>query len=50
MISRRVREVEHATFAPSVLSVTGGIGPCASVVTKRLGSLLAENMTFLIAQ
>ena len=39
---QRVREVEHATFAPFVLSVTGGIGPCASVVTKRLGSLLAE--------
>ena len=39
---QRVREVEHATFAPFVMSVTGGIGPCASVVTKRLGSLLAE--------
>ena len=29
---QRVREVEHATFAPFVLSVTGGIGPCASVL------------------
>ena len=39
---RRVREIEHATFTPFVMSSTGGIGPCASVVLKRLGGLLAE--------
>ena len=39
---RRVREIEHATFTPFVMSSTGGIGPCATVVLKRLGGLLAE--------
>ena len=39
---RRVREIEYATFTPFVMSSTGGIGPCATVVLKRLGGLLAE--------
>ena len=39
---QRVREIEHATFAPFVISSTGGIGPCATVILKRLGGLLAE--------
>ena len=32
----------NATFTPIVMSSTGGIGPCATVVLKRLGGLLAE--------
>ena len=39
---QRVREVEHASFVPFVLSCTGGIGPSANVFLKRLGALLAE--------
>ena len=39
---QRVREIEHASFAPFVMSSTGGIGPCATVTLKRLGGLLAE--------
>ena len=40
---QRIRETEHATFAPFVLSSSGGMGPCAMTVLKRLGSLLAED-------
>ena len=39
---QRVREIEHASFAPFEMSSTGGIGPCATVILKRLGALLAE--------
>ena len=39
---QRVREVEHASFVPFVLSCTGGIGPSANVFLKRLGAFLAE--------
>ena len=35
-------EVEHASFVPFVMSCTGGAGPCATVVLKLLGALLAE--------
>ena len=38
----RIREVEHSSFVPFVLSCTGGAGPCATVAIKRLGSLLSE--------
>ena len=39
---QRVREIEHATFAPFVMASTGGLGPCATVTLKRLGALLSE--------
>ena len=39
---QRVREIEHASFTPFVLSCTGGIGPSATVTLKRLGALLAD--------
>ena len=39
---QRVLEVEHASFVPFVMSCTGGAGPCATVVLKRHGALLAE--------
>lgn len=39
---QRVREVEHSTFTPLVLSATGGMGVEATTFYKRLASLLAE--------
>ena len=37
-----VREVEHATFTPLVLSSTGGMGKAATVFYQRLASMLSE--------
>ena len=39
---QRVREVEHASFVPLVLSCTGGAGPSATVFLKRLAAMLTE--------
>ncbi len=39
---QKVREVEHASFTPLVLSASGGLGKEATVFYKRLASLLAE--------
>ncbi len=39
---QRVREVEHATFVPIVMSATGGLSKQATNFYKRLASLLAE--------
>ena len=39
---QRVREVEHGSFTPLVMSLTGGAGPAATVCLKRLASLLSE--------
>ena len=36
-----MRETEHATFTPLVLSATGGMGREATTFYKRLSSLLA---------
>ena len=33
----RFQEVERSSFVPFVLLCTGGAGPCATVVMKRLG-------------
>ena len=38
---QRIREVEHASFTPLVMSVTGGLGPAATTTYKRLASLLS---------
>ena len=38
----RVREVEHGSFSPLVFSTTGGMGTAATVVYKRLASLISE--------
>ena len=38
----RVREVEHGTFSPLVFTTTGGLGPTATIVYKRLASRIAE--------
>ena len=37
-----MREVEHATFTPLVLSTTGGMGRAATTFYKRLSSMVAE--------
>ena len=38
----RVREVEHGSFSPLVFTTSGGMGPTATVVYKRLAALMAE--------
>ena len=58
LINRLPRRLQHVanlasekgasswlTTLPFVMSSTGGIGPCATVVLKRLGGLLAEKHT-----
>ena len=39
---QRIREVEHATFTPLVLSATGGLAREANTFYKRLSSMLAS--------
>ena len=38
---QRIREIEHASFTPLILSCTGGLGPQATTSYKRLASLLS---------
>ena len=38
----KVREIEHGSFAPLVFSISGGMGPIATTVYKRMASLIAE--------
>ncbi len=38
----RVREIERGSFSPLVFSTSGGMGTTATVVYKRLASLIAE--------
>lgn len=38
----RIREVERGTFAPLVFTTAGGMAPVATVVYKRLASMIAE--------
>ena len=38
---QRIREVEHSSFTPLVLSASGGMGTEANIFYKRLASLLA---------
>ena len=39
---QRVREVEHGCFSPLVFSVSGGMGPTAKVVYKKLAAMIAS--------
>ena len=39
---QRVREVEHGSFSPLVFSTSGGMGPTANVVYKRIASMIAQ--------
>ena len=38
---QRIREIEHASFTPLILSCTGGLEPQATTSYKRLASLLS---------
>ena len=38
---QRVREIEHGSFTPLIMSATGGVGAAAKVCYKRLASLLS---------
>ena len=38
---QRVREIEHGSFTPLVLSATGGLGNVATICYKRLASMIA---------
>ena len=40
--SASVREIEMGSFTPLVFSATGGMAPAATIMYKRLASLLAE--------
>ena len=39
---QRIREVEHASFAPLIFSTSGGFGPISTLFIKRLSHLHAE--------
>ena len=39
---QRVREVEHASFTPLVMSTTGGMGRAATTFYKRLAAMISE--------
>ena len=39
---QRVREVEHGSFTPLIMSLTGGCGNAANICYKRLASMLTE--------
>ena len=38
---RRILKVEHRTFTPLVMSISGGWGPLATVAFRRLAGLIA---------
>ena len=42
LYEQRVREIEHASFTPLVISLTGGLGTAATTIYKRLGPLLSS--------
>ena len=43
---QRVREIEHASFTPLVLSSTGGMGREATTFYKRIASLLSDKWDY----
>jgi hypothetical protein len=45
----RILNVEHADFTPMVFATSGGMGPQASIVTKRLCEKLAEKQDLPIS-
>ena len=50
MYDARIHEVERGTFSPLVFSCTGGMGPAATVVYKRLATLISEKRGHLYCQ
>ena len=43
---QRIREMEHSSFTPLVLSATGGMGREATCFYKRLASMLAQKWDY----
>ena len=41
---QRIREVEHGSFTPLIMSSTGGLGHAATCIYKRLASLLSDKL------
>ena len=39
---QRIRDIEHSSFIPLVMSVTGGLGHIATTTYKRLASVLSS--------
>ena len=46
----RVGEIEHGSFTPLVMSLSGGLGNVAKVCLRRLASMLSESGTFHTVQ
>ena len=44
---QRVREIEHGTFTPLVFTAAGGMGNAATIMFRRLASLLATKRSQL---
>ena len=42
LYEERIREIEHGSFTPLVFSCSGGMGPLATIVYRRLASLISE--------
>ena len=42
LYEQQIRDVEHSTFTPLVLSSTGGMGKAATTFYKRLSSMLRD--------
>ena len=39
---QQIHEIEHGSFTPLVMSLTGGVGSAARTCYKRLAAMLAE--------
>ena len=46
----RILNVEHGSFSPLIFSTSGGLGPSATTVYRRLVSLYPSNGTSIIAK
>ena len=46
---QRVWEVEGGTFSPLVFTTSGGMGPTATIVYKRIAGMIAEKRDYLTA-
>ena len=44
--NQRIRDVEHSTFTPLVLSTTGGMGRAATTIYMRLATMLSYKRDF----
>ena len=39
---QRIKEIEYGSFTPLVMSITGGMGPAATVFYRRLAGMIAD--------